>query len=228
MTRVLVVEDELPLGRALVINLRARSYEAELAPDGRTALDLAARTYPDVIVLDLGLPDIDGIEVIAGIRGWSAVPIIVLSARTTSDEKVDALDAGADDYLAKPFAMNELLARVRAAVRRATAGAGEDAAALQVVTTAFTVDIAAHAVMRDGAAVRLTPTEWSLLESLARNVGRLVPQRQLLHEVWGPGYDRQTHYLRVYMAQLRRKLEPDPAHPVHLLTEPGVGYRLQP
>jgi two-component system KDP operon response regulator KdpE len=227
VTKVLVVDDEPSLGRALVINLRARGYEVELAADGRTALDLAARAHPDVVVLDLGLPDIDGIDVIAGIRGWSAVPIIVLSARTTSDEKVDALDAGADDYLTKPFAMNELLARVRAAVRRASVpGVGEMTSV--VVTTSFTIDLARRTVTRAGAQVRLTPTEWSLLETLARNVGRLVPQRELLHEVWGPGYEKETHYLRVYLAQLRRKLEPDPAHPIHLITEAGMGYRLDP
>ena len=180
-------------------------------------------------MLDLGLPDIDGIEVIAGIRGWSAVPIIVLSARTTSDEKVEALDAGADDYLAKPFAMNELLARVRAAVRRATAGAAEDAAALQVVTdSVHGRHRSARGSSAPGADVRLTPTEWSLLESLARNVGGWCPSASCSTRCGDPATSRQTHYLRVYMAQLRRKLEPDPAHPVHLLTEPGVGYRLQP
>lgn len=226
MTKVLVVDDEPSLGRALAINLRARGYDVELAADGRAALDRAARGHPDVVVLDLGLPDLDGIEVIAGIRGWSAVPIIVLSARSTSDEKVDALDVGADDYLTKPFAMNELLARVRAAVRRAAVPAVVEAKPV-VTTTAFTIDLLRRTVTRDGAQVRLTPTEWSLLETLTRNAGRLVPQRQLLHEVWGPGYEKETHYLRVYLAQLRRKLEPDPSHPVHLITEPGMGYRLE-
>ncbi|MEO8776752.1 MAG: response regulator [Candidatus Nanopelagicales bacterium] len=226
MTTVLVVDDELSLGKALVINLRARGYDVDLVGDGRSALDRAARGHPDVVVLDLGLPDLDGIEVIAGIRGWSAVPIIVLSARSTSDEKVDALDAGADDYLTKPFAMSELLARVRAAVRRAAVpGAAEANPVVQ--TAAFTIDLARRTVTRDGVQVRLTPTEWSLLETLTRNAGRLVPQRQLLHEVWGPGYEKETHYLRVYLAQLRRKLEPDPSHPVHLITEPGMGYRLE-
>lgn len=226
MTKVLVVDDEPSLGRALVINLRARGYEVELAVDGRSALDRAARGHPDVVVLDLGLPDLDGIEVIAGIRGWSAVPIIVLSARSTSDEKVGALDVGADDYLTKPFAMNELLARVRAAVRRAGVPAAAEATPV-VSTAAFTIDLARRTVTRDGSQVRLTPTEWSLLETLARNAGRLVPQRQLLREVWGPAYEKETHYLRVYLAQLRRKLEPDPSHPVHLITEPGMGYRLE-
>ena len=226
MTRVLVVDDEPSLAKALAINLKARGYEVEIARDGRAALDLTARFHPDVVVLDLGLPDIDGIDVIAGIRGWSAVPIVVLSARTTSDEKVDALDAGADDYVTKPFAMNELLARVRAAVRRGTAREVDGEA--EVVTAAFTVDLASRVVTRGGVSVRLTPTEWGLLEQLARHVGRLVPQQQLLREVWGPGYDKESHYLRVYMAQLRRKLEPDPAHPRHLMTEPGMGYRLDP
>jgi two-component system KDP operon response regulator KdpE len=226
VTTVLVVDDEPSLGKALVINLRARGYDVDLVMDGRSALDRAARGHPDVVVLDLGLPDLDGIEVIAGIRGWSAVPIIVLSARSTSDEKVDALDAGADDYLTKPFAMSELLARVRAAVRRAAVPAAAEANPV-VQTAAFTIDLARRTVTRDGVQVRLTPTEWSLLETLTRNAGRLVPQRQLLHEVWGPGYEKETHYLRVYLAQLRRKLEPDPSNPVHLITEPGMGYRLE-
>jgi two-component system KDP operon response regulator KdpE len=226
VTTVLVVDDEPSLGKALVINLRARGYDVDLVMDGRSALDRAARGHPDVVVLDLGLPDLDGIEVIAGIRGWSAVPIIVLSARSTSDEKVDALDAGADDYLTKPFAMSELLARVRAAVRRAAVPAAAEANPV-VQTAAFTIDLARRTVTRDGVQVRLTPTEWSLLETLTRNAGRLVPQRQLLHEVWGPGYEKETHYLRVYLAQLRRKLEPDPSRPRYLLTEPGMGYRFQ-
>jgi two-component system KDP operon response regulator KdpE len=225
MTRVLVVDDEAPLVRALAINLRARGFEVETAPDGTTALELVAKVRPDVVVLDLGLPDLDGLEVLAGIRGWSPVPVVVLSARTTGDEKVDALDAGADDYVTKPFDLNELVARVRAAARRgALSGSGE---APQVVDVgAFSVDLAAGRVVRDGAPVRLTPTEYHLLEVLVRNAGRLVPQQQLLREVWGPGYDRETHYLRVYVAQLRRKLEPDPARPRHLVTEPGLGYRL--
>ena len=221
MTRVLVVDDELPLRRALAINLRARGYEVVLAEDGAAALRLAADAHPDVVLLDLGLPDIDGLEVIAGIRGWSTVPIIVLSARRVSDDKVDALDAGADDYVTKPFGMDELLARLRAALRRA-GPAEEDAV---VTTAAFTVDLAAKRVRRDGADVRLTPTEWGLLEVLVRNAGRAVGQKQLLRDVWGPAYEDETHYLRVYVAQLRRKLEADPAHPRHLLTIPGLGYR---
>jgi len=221
VSRVLVVDDELPLRRALAINLRARGYEVVLAEDGAGALRLAADAHPDVILLDLGLPDIDGLEVIAGVRGWSAVPIIVLSARRVSDDKVGALDAGADDYVTKPFGMDELLARLRAALRRA--GPAEEEAV--VTTAAFTVDLAAKRVRRAGVDVRLTPTEWGLLEVLVRNAGRAVGQRQLLRDVWGPAYEAETHYLRVYVAQLRRKLETDPAHPRHLLTVPGLGYR---
>ena len=224
MTRVLVVDDEPQLVRALAINLRARSYEVDAASDGRSALSLAASRHPDVVVLDLGLPDMDGIEVVRGLRGWTTVPILVLSARQGSAEKVEALDAGADDYVTKPFAMDELLARLRAAIRRATPI--DEAPAVH--TDAFTVDLAAKRVLRDGADVRLTPTEWHLLEVLTRSPGRLVGQKQLLQEVWGPRYERETNYLRVYLAQLRRKLEPDPSHPRYLITEPGMGYRFEP
>jgi two-component system, OmpR family, KDP operon response regulator KdpE len=223
--RVLVVEDEPQLARALAINLRARNYQVDVAADGRGALDVAARRHPEIVVLDLGLPDIDGIEVIRGLRGWSKVPILVLSARHSSTEKVNALDAGADDYVTKPFGMDELLARLRAAVRRSQPGGVDDPV---VTTPAFTVDLAAKRVTRDGSDVRLTPTEWHLLETLVRAPNRLIGQRQLLQEVWGPGYATETNYLRVYMAQLRRKLEPDPAHPRHLITEPGMGYRFEP
>lgn len=222
--RVLVVEDDPQLARALAINLRARDYEVDLAPDGRTALDLAARKHPAVVILDLGLPDLDGVDVIRGLRGWTQVSIIVLSARHSSDEKVTALDAGADDYVTKPFGMDELLARLRAAVRRGLPSL-EDAV---VKTSSFTVDLAAKRVLRDGADVRLTPTEWHLLEVLVRSPGKLIGQQQLLQEVWGPGYTTETNYLRVYLAQLRRKLEPDPSHPQHLITEPGMGYRFEP
>lgn len=226
MHRVLVVDDEPQIVRALVINLKARKYEVDAAQDGATALKLAADRHPDVIVLDLGLPDMDGVDVIRGIRGWTRVPILVLSARHSSDEKVEALDAGADDYVTKPFGMDELLARLRAAVRRAEPAAPEGGQAV-VATDAFTVDLAAKKVNRDGADVRLTPTEWHLLEVLVRNAGRLVSQKQLLKEVWGPSYGTETNYLRVYMAQLRRKLEADPAHPRHFVTEPGMGYRFE-
>lgn len=226
MHRVLVVDDEPQIVRALVINLKARKYEVDAAQDGATALKLAADRHPDVIVLDLGLPDMDGVDVIRGIRGWTRVPILVLSARHSSDEKVEALDAGADDYVTKPFGMDELLARLRAAVRRAEPAAPEGDQAV-VATDTFTVDLAAKKVNRDGADVRLTPTEWHLLEVLVRNAGRLVSQKQLLKEVWGPSYGTETNYLRVYMAQLRRKLEADPAHPRHFVTEPGMGYRFE-
>ncbi|MFF2354949.1 response regulator [Kitasatospora sp. NPDC058115] len=225
MTRVLVVDDEPQIVRALVINLKARKYEVDAAHDGASALELAAARHPDVVVLDLGLPDMDGVEVIRGLRGWTRVPIIVLSARHASDEKVEALDAGADDYVTKPFGMDELLARMRAAVRRAEPVAGEDGSV--VVTDSFTVDLAAKKVNRDGTDIRLTPTEWHLLEVLVRNAGRLVSQTQLLQEVWGPAYRTETNYLRVYLAQLRRKLERDPSHPRHFITEPGMGYRFE-
>ncbi|GAA2625894.1 response regulator [Streptomyces axinellae] len=227
MHRVLVVDDEPQIVRALVINLKARKYEVDAAHDGATALRLAADRHPDVVVLDLGLPDMDGVDVIRGIRGWTRVPILVLSARQTSDEKVEALDAGADDYVTKPFGMDELLARLRAAVRRAEPPAGmpEDAGVIE--TDDFIVDLAAKKVHRHGKDVRLTPTEWHLLEVLVRNPGRLVSQKQLLKEVWGPSYGTETNYLRVYMAQLRRKLESDPSHPRHFVTEAGMGYRFE-
>ncbi|PLW70542.1 response regulator [Streptomyces sp. SCUT-3] len=223
--RVLIVDDEPQLVRALAINLRARGYRIDAAPDGATALRSAAERRPDVVVLDLGLPDMDGTDVIRGLRGWTRVPVIVLSARHASDEKVGALDAGADDYVTKPFGMDELLARLRAAVRRAAPADGEDLAVVE--TASFTVDLAARKVDRGGADVRLTPTEWHVLEVLVRNPGRLVEQKRLLREVWGPGYETETNYLRVYLAQLRRKLEADPSHPRHLITEPGMGYRFE-
>jgi two-component system, OmpR family, KDP operon response regulator KdpE len=222
VTRVLVVEDEPGLRRALAINLRARQYEVAVAADGASALAAASRQPPDVVVLDLGLPDMDGTEVIAGLRGWSRAPIIVLSARAGEPDKVVALDAGADDYVTKPFGMDELLARLRAALRRSATA--QDAPV--VATEAFTVDLAAKTVKdRSGEPVRLTPTEWHLLEVLVRNQGKLVAHRQLLNEVWGPRYETENHYLRVYVAQLRRKLEADPSRPRHLITEPGIGYR---
>jgi two-component system KDP operon response regulator KdpE len=226
MTAVLVVDDDVALGRALGINLRAHGYDVTVVHDGRSALDRVAHLHPAVVILDLGLPDLDGIEVLQGIRGWSAIPVLVLSARSTSEEKVRALDAGADDYVTKPFGMAELLARVRAAVRRSAPATGETGA--PVVTDDFTVDLDAHRVLRAGEPVRLTPTEWSMLEILVRHAGKLVSGKRLLVEVWGPAYETETHYLRVYMAQLRRKLEPDPAHPRYLITEPGAGYRFQP
>jgi two-component system KDP operon response regulator KdpE len=221
MTRVLVVDDDRALARALAINLRARGFEVDVALGGRDALSSAGSRPPDVVVLDLGLPDLDGLEVLEGLRGWTSVPVIVLSAREDQREKVAALDAGADDYVTKPFGMDELLARVRAAVRRA-----QPAPEAPVVTTDhFTVDLAARRVTTPEGEVRLTPTEWHLLEVLVRAQGRMVSQKQLLREVWGPAYEKETHYLRVYLAQLRRKLEPEPSQPVHLITEPGMGYR---
>jgi two-component system KDP operon response regulator KdpE len=223
MTRVLVVDDEPQILRALGINLRARGYEVDLAPDGERALDVAARHHPDVVVLDLGLPGIDGVDVIRGLRGWSQVPIVVLSVRDAEGDKVAALDAGADDYVTKPFGMDELLARLRAALRRTTP-AEEEAL---VETEDFTIDLAAKKVRRDGEEVRLTPTEWNLVEVLVRNRGRLVAQTQLLQDVWGPQYHDETNYLRVFMAQVRRKLEPEPAHPRYFITEPGMGYRFE-
>jgi two-component system KDP operon response regulator KdpE len=226
MTRVLVVDDDPQLLRALKINLSARGYTVLTAPDGSRALHVAAHDHPDVIVLDLGLPDLDGTDVITGLRCWSTTPIIVLSARSDSRDKVDALDAGADDYVSKPFGMDELLARLRAAVRRASTHAGDNEAVVHAGT--LCIDFAAKQVTRDGTLVHLTPTEWGILELLARHQGKLVSQRQLLSEVWGPHYRSETHYLRVYLAQLRRKLEPDPSHPRHLITEPGMGYRFQP
>ncbi|MDQ3764825.1 MAG: response regulator [Actinomycetota bacterium] len=226
MTRVLVVDDEPQIVRALRINLAARGYQVLTAADGTGALRAAADGHPDVVVLDLGLPDLDGTEVIAGLRGWSSVPIIVLSARTDSTDKVEALDAGADDYVTKPFGMDELLARLRAAVRRTGATAGAEQPV--IATEAFAIDLAARKVHRDGVDVHLTPTEWAILELLVRYPGRLVTQPQLLSEVWGPAYLKETHYLRVYLAQLRRKLEPDPSRPRYLVTEPGMGYRFEP
>jgi two-component system, OmpR family, KDP operon response regulator KdpE len=226
VTKVLVIDDEAAIRHALRINLAAREYEVSTASDGRTGLAAMARDRPDVLILDLGLPDMDGTEVIKGVRGWTATPIIVLSAWGQENQKVAALDAGADDYVTKPFGMDELLARLRAAVRR---GAPSAAQARPVVATEhFTVDLSAKRVTRDGSDVRLTPTEWQLLEVLARNPDRLVTQRQLLQEVWGPGYLTEANYLRVYVANLRRKLEPSPSQPRYLRTEAGMGYRFCP
>jgi len=227
--RVLVVDDDPRLLRALRINLRARAYRVDTAVDGAGALAAAARQPPDLVILDLGLPDLDGVEVVAGLRGWCAAPIIVLSARHGQTDKVAALDAGADDYVTKPFGMDELLARIRAALRRADntmMGAADQAPV--VTTDAFTVDLAAKRVSTPAGEVRLTPTEWHLLEILVRNPGKLVGQQHLLTEVWGPAYTSETNYLRVYLGQLRRKLEPDPARPRYLITEPGMGYRFEP
>jgi len=225
VTRVLVVDDEPQILRALRINLRVRNYEVDTAATGAEALEVAGRHPPDLIILDLGLPDLSGLEVIEGLRGWTSAPIVVLSGRADSADKVEALDVGADDYVTKPFSMDELLARMRAALRRA--GPPDDAP--QVKLGDLVVDLAARRVEGgpDGD-IRLTPTEWHLLEVLLRNPGKLLSQQQLLTEVWGPGYASATGNLRLYMAQLRRKLEPDPARPRWLITEPGMGYRFQP
>ncbi|MGB7806929.1 MAG: response regulator [Actinomycetota bacterium] len=224
MTSVLVVDDEPQILRGLRTNLRARGYEVFTAPDGEAALAIAAKERPDLAIIDLGLPGIDGIEVIRGIRAWSEMPLLVLSARDQERDKVLALDAGADDYVTKPFGMDELLARLRAAERRLHPSAEQPV----VETDAFTVDLGAARVSTAEGDVRLTPTEWHLVEILVRNPGKLVSQRQLLQEVWGPQYQDETNYLRVYMAQIRRKLEPDPAEPRFFITEPGMGYRFEP
>ncbi|MEU1427598.1 response regulator [Nocardia sp. NPDC005746] len=223
--KVLVVDDEPQILRALRINLSVRGYEVTTASTGAAALRAAAEKHPEVIILDLGLPDMDGIEVLGGLRGWTTTPVIVLSARTDSSDKVEALDAGADDYVTKPFGMDELLARLRAAVRRSAVTA--DTPEPVIETASFTVDLAAKKVTRHGRDVHLTPTEWGVLEMLVRHQGKLVGRRELLREVWGPSYATETHYLRVYLAQLRRKLEDDPSQPKHLLTEAGMGYRFQ-
>jgi two-component system KDP operon response regulator KdpE len=236
VTTVLVVDDEPQILRALRINLRVRQYDVHTAGSGSEALAVAARYPPDLVILDLGLPDLDGVDVIHGLRGWTEAPIIVLSGRADSTDKVDALDAGADDYVTKPFGMDELLARMRAVSRRV----GADGDTPQVRLGDLVVDLAAKRVVRRPAGsdqdqnhegngdVRLTPTEWHLLEVLLRNPGKLLSQQQLLAEVWGPGYADATGNLRLYMTQLRRKLEPDPARPRWLMTEPGMGYRYQP
>ncbi|MFY7067521.1 response regulator [Nocardiopsis changdeensis] len=221
--RVLVVDDDIQIIRAMTINLRARGHDVDTAADGAAALRLAADHNPDVVLLDLGLPDMEGLEVIRRLRGWSQVPIIVLSARHSAGEKVRCLDSGADDYVTKPFGMDELLARMRAAERRSVRA--EEAPVVR--TDSFIVDLGAKRVVRGGEEVRLTPTEWHILEILARNAGQLVSQRRLLHDVWGPAYQSETNYLRVYMAQLRRKLEPDPGRPRYLITEAGRGYRFE-
>ena len=223
-TRVLVIDDEPQILRALRINLSVRGYQVDTAGTGAQALKIAADHRPDVVVLDLGLPDMSGIDVLAGLRGWLSAPVIVLSARTDSSDKVEALDAGADDYVTKPFGMDEFLARLRAAVRRAIVAETDQPL---VETSSFTVDLAAKKVTKNDVEVHLTPTEWGMLEMLVRNRGKLVGREELLKEVWGPAYATETHYLRVYLAQLRRKLEDDPSHPVHLLTEAGMGYRFQ-
>jgi two-component system KDP operon response regulator KdpE len=230
VTRVLVVDDEPQIRKALRVNLAARGYEVDLAATGEEALVMAADHHPDVVLLDLGLPGIDGIGVIEGLRGWSEVPIIVLSVRGEESDKIGALDAGADDYVSKPFGMGELLARMRAALRRHRPEVEDPI----VRTPHFQLDLAAKRVVgvrddgSEGDEIRLTPIEWALVEQLVRSPGRLVSQRQLLHEVWGPQYDDETNYLRVHLANVRRKLEPEPSTPRYFVTEPGMGYRFEP
>jgi two-component system KDP operon response regulator KdpE len=222
--RILVVDDEPGIVRALGINLKALGYQIEAAANGEEALRKAADHRPDAVILDLGLPGIDGIDVIRGLRGWSNVPIIVLSVREAEREKIAALDAGADDYVTKPFGMGELLARLRAALRRDL----DPEIELPVITSAdFTIDLANKQVTKAGKEIKLTPTEWAVVEILVRHQGKLVSQTQLLKEVWGPQYGEETNYLRVFIAQIRRKLEPQPSNPRYFLTEPGMGYRFQ-
>ena len=222
VTTVLVVDDEPQIRRTLRSTLAARGYDVRLAATGLEALDAAADDAPDLVLLDLGLPDIDGIEVIRRLRAASSVPILILTVRDGESDKIDALDAGADDYVTKPFAIGELMARLRAAARRATP------TARAIETEHFTVDLQGRTVVANGHTVKLTPTEWHLVEVLARNAGRLVSHHELLQEVWGPAYGRETNYLRVYMAQIRRKLEPEPSRPRYFITEPAVGYRFLP
>lgn len=224
MTRVLIIEDDTQLLKALRINLSARGYQVLTAADGATALATASRNPPDLAVIDLGLPDMHGVAIVEGLRGWSTAPIIVLSARHAEADKVDALDAGADDYITKPFGMDELLARIRATLRRSAPPTG----APTVHTESFTIDLAAKRATTSAGDVRLTPTEWHLLEVLVRHPDRLITQKDLLREVWGPAYDTETNYLRVHLANLRRKLERNPSQPRHLVTEPGIGYRFTP
>ncbi|HVD53739.1 MAG TPA: response regulator [Propionibacteriaceae bacterium] len=227
MTRVLVVDDEPQILRALRINLHARQYDVVTAGSGRGALEAATEAHPELVILDLGLPDMDGVDVIRSLRSWTQVPIVILSGRMNSAAKVDALDAGADDYVTKPFSVAELFARIRAVTRRSS----EPEVFEPVQLGRWMVDLNDHMILEPAAPerqVHLTPIEWQLLQALVRHPGRLVSQRQLLEEVWGPTYVDQTHYLRQYVKALRHKLEDDPTRPRHLITEPGMGYRFQP
>lgn len=224
MSRVLVIDDDARILKTLAVNLRARGYEVSVARTGEEGLQLAARHHPDAVILDLGLPAMDGLDVVRGLRGWTTVPIIVLSGRDSERVKVDALDLGADDYLTKPFGMDELFARVRAAVRRAAVPEGSP----RVVTPDFVIDFVAKQVRHGDEIVRLTPTQWHIVEVLVKNAGRLVSYEQLLREVWGPTYSKETNYLRVFMTQIRQKLEPEPSHPRYFITEPGIGFRYEP
>lgn len=224
MTFVLVVDDDPAILRTLSINLRAREYDVETAADGRSALQIVDERMPDVVLLDLGLPDIDGISVLKQLRSFTEVPVIVVSARSDPDDKVEALDLGADDFVTKPFSIEELLARVRVTTRRT----GAEEPAFVTVIGDVTLDVTESRAIRDGEEVHLTPIEWKIVEVLARRRGRLVRQSELLHAVWGPGYERQTNYLRVHLASIRRKLEDDPSAPRIFVTEPGIGYRFLP
>jgi two-component system KDP operon response regulator KdpE len=223
--RVLLVDDEPQILRALAINLKALGYQIDAAQSGEEALQRAAAQRPDAVILDLGLPGIDGVDVIRGLRGWSDVPIIVLTVREGERDKIQALDAGADDYVTKPFGMGELVARLRAALRRA---APDDSEQPVLTTPDFTIDLQAKRVIdANHEEIRLTPTEWGIVEVLVRHQGKLVSQTKLLQDVWGPQYGEETNYLRVFMAQLRRKLEPEPGAPRYFITEPGMGYRFE-
>ena len=224
MTFVLVVDDDPAILRTLTINLRAREYDVETAADGRSALQVVEERMPDVVLLDLGLPDLDGITVLTRLRAFTDVPVIVVSARSEADDKVEALDLGADDFITKPFSIEELMARIRVTTRRSHA---EDPP-LTVEVDGLVLHVTESRAVLDGADVHLTPIEWKIVETLVRRRGRLVRQAELLHAVWGPGYDRQTNYLRVHLASIRRKLEHDPARPALFVTEPGIGYRFVP
>lgn len=223
VTRILLIDDEVQFSKAITISLRARGYEVECMATGRAGLSAAARRHPDIVLLDLGLPDIDGIEVLRDLRTWTELPVVVLSARSQEQVKIDALDCGADDYVTKPFGLGELLARIRAALRKR----GPDRALAVITTEDFTVDLVKKEVTNADGAVRLSPTEWYVLEVLAMHLGALVTQRQLLRTVWGPTYERETEYLRVYTNRIRRKLEPVPSRPRYFFTEPGIGYRFE-
>ena len=225
MTRILVVDDEAQIRKALSVNLTARGYDVDLAATGEEALSRAAAHHPDLVLVDIGLPGIDGIEVVEGLRGWTAVPIIVLSVRGAEADKVRALDAGADDYVTKPFGMDEVLARLRAALRRYQPTPEQPV----VETESFIIDLVQKSVRSsDGDNIHLTPTEWAIVESLVRHPGWLITQKQLLQSVWGPQYEHETNYLRVHLAAIRKKLEPEPGRPRYFVTEPGIGYRFNP
>lgn len=225
MSIILVVDDDPVLQRTLRINLRARGHEVLLAGDGRQAVAAFLADSPDLVILDLGLPDLDGVEVLRRIREHSIAPVIVLSARQQADDKVEALDEGADDYVSKPFSMDELMARVRVALRRSTPEAD---APEPINSHGLVLDFAAHTAARNSVKIHLTPTEWRLLAELARHPGQVVTHENLLRAVWGPSYGREHHYLRVFANQIRRKIEEDPGRPRLLINEPGLGYRLIP